>query len=949
MISNFIKYLSILALFFGLQSAFGEELFDYSNQDQSIIYLKWFFGDVGGVLPGGYTPSQQLIGTLMRYLNLGILAFATLIITYTILMGVVKTAQDAAFMGREGKSGWTAIRSALGIGLLVPGASGYSLIQVFVMWVVVQGVGLADTVWEKGSAFVVSNGWPTQPGSSDNEGESPYNIEKLAIQVGPRSSLVPMALSNISSQLCSTYLNEMIQEKTILLKNCLTLEAAADVSGAGESLRISGGTPGACDALFEGLSQTERDAIRNNRGALVQTLSGAVASLPKVALYSGYRAPKDEHQYVFTPDFSKKQDYMPYGIFGIKQSSTEGTKIIPLCGVYPLSTKGEIKEGFDYTGFHQQLFNVFKNFSVTLRPISKRLFDAWAKSGGRMKDFTALNAQLDMSSYDIALKNAVQNAVRTWRSGIKGPLKKMIDAFSADDSAMPSIEADKGWLMAASYYWNLSGTAAQGLEDTTAMFKALSLCRIIENPIAATTTKAIDDRKNVGQNYPVRCDKESIESANTCRILWNDPETGTIPTDPCITETGTANQSNIDDIDGKISQFFPGKGAEIDTLQSLYSLTGLTSWDFFSKSVATALTVTGMDTNLSIESDQDLINSADALGESGDFSSTYNKMIGLTTGISLLMTGLTVMAVFLGAGIGGAITGASSAVIIAGFGAVTDMFRAGNTDPIVALFTLGHAISGVAIGSYFGAALIIYGLTVAQGTMNSMHGLAEGAKLSMSWFMPLFQVLLIAALANGGMLAIYIPFIPFMIYLFAVMGWLITVLEAMVAGPLIAMGVTHPQGHDLLGKSEQAMMMIISVFLRPVLITIGFFASVLMVRVGFHMFKVMFDPYSEYFLVSSINPVMGVIFFVTLTVILIGVIETAFSLINVIPERVMHWIGVQGMAQDLSRSTMQMAQGASKSAGQTVGETMGRTGQDEQKQERSGFVKAGDDPGKGGT
>ena len=60
-------------------------------------------------------------------------------------------------MGREGKSGWGAIRAVLGVGLLVPGTTGYSLIQVFVMWVVIQGVGLADTIWETGANYMFSH------------------------------------------------------------------------------------------------------------------------------------------------------------------------------------------------------------------------------------------------------------------------------------------------------------------------------------------------------------------------------------------------------------------------------------------------------------------------------------------------------------------------------------------------------------------------------------------------------------------------------------------------------------------------------------------------------------------------------------------------------------------------------------------------------------------------
>ena len=67
---------------------------------------------------------------------------------------------------------------------------------------------------------------------------------------------------------------------------------------------------------------------------------------------------------------------------------------------------------------------------------------------------------------------------------------------------------------------------------------------------------------------------------------------------------------------------------------------------------------------------------------------------------------------------------------------------------------------------------------------------------------------------------------------------------------------------------------------------------------------------------------MAVAFMCIYTVMVIGIIELAFSLITVIPERVMHWIGVQGMAQDHSRATMQMAQGAAREVGSSAGKAL---------------------------
>ena len=215
---------------------------------------------------------------------------------------------------------------------------------------------------------------------------------------------------------------------------------------------------------------------------------------------------------------------------------------------------------------------------------------------------------------------------------------------------------------------------------------------------------------------------------------------------------------------------------------------------------------------------------------------------------------------------------------------------------------MGQVLGWLAISVWLTVGAAIAVAVLLQGNMNSLHGMVERTKVAMNWVSPLFQAVLMLCLVNAGMMAVYIPLIPLMIYIFATMGWLMTVIEAMIAGPLVAMGITYPKGHDILGKSEQAMMMLIGVFLRPALITLGFFASVLFVRIAYDMFLGTVREYVTLMLGSSAyvgNLVIAMAFMVVYTIIIIGVIETAFSLINVIPERVMHWIGVQGMAQDL--------------------------------------------------
>src|SRR5262249_6600617 len=69
------------------------------------------------------------------------------IIIYATVVGVMQTAHEGEFMGKKWGGIWVPIRTVLGIATLVPTASGFSAIQLVMMWVILQGVGAANFLW----------------------------------------------------------------------------------------------------------------------------------------------------------------------------------------------------------------------------------------------------------------------------------------------------------------------------------------------------------------------------------------------------------------------------------------------------------------------------------------------------------------------------------------------------------------------------------------------------------------------------------------------------------------------------------------------------------------------------------------------------------------------------------------------------------------------------------
>jgi defect in organelle trafficking protein DotA len=111
------------------------------------------------------------------------------------------------------------------------------------------------------------------------------------------------------------------------------------------------------------------------------------------------------------------------------------------------------------------------------------------------------------------------------------------------------------------------------------------------------------------------------------------------------------------------------------------------------------------------------------------------------------------------------------------------------------------------------------------------------------WFAPaiLFFLMMVGPILGtwigvmmtiGFSTAYYVPLIPYMVFTFGSIAWLTAVLEAMVAAPIVALGVSSPEGDQAFGKGEQAIMLLMNVFLRPAMMVIGYIAGIMMSYVG---------------------------------------------------------------------------------------------------------------------
>ena len=146
--------ISCIALFLLPEHA-NAAIFNPPNSDKSVEYLGVVFGgNLGGINLGLHPDSSPFLGHLFQIFNGIVLAVAILVLSYVSIISTINTAQEGQVMGKKWSSIWIPLRSALGLLLLAPvPGSGYSLLQVTLMWIVLNGIGAADKIWN----FVLIN------------------------------------------------------------------------------------------------------------------------------------------------------------------------------------------------------------------------------------------------------------------------------------------------------------------------------------------------------------------------------------------------------------------------------------------------------------------------------------------------------------------------------------------------------------------------------------------------------------------------------------------------------------------------------------------------------------------------------------------------------------------------------------------------------------------------
>ncbi|EBZ0491357.1 conjugal transfer protein TraY [Salmonella enterica subsp. enterica serovar Infantis] len=197
--------------------------------------------------------------------------------------------------------------------------------------------------------------------------------------------------------------------------------------------------------------------------------------------------------------------------------------------------------------------------------------------------------------------------------------------------------------------------------------------------------------------------------------------------------------------------------------------------------------------------------------------------------------------------------------------------------------------AGAKVAQNVGKGLSITGFMVEA--INAVSSAADIATGVLDAIAPLVYFMIILLFGIGFSLSIFLPFIPFIYWMTAFAGWVVSVVVAPTAGPLWAwthIGTESDKG----SRSMYGYIYLIDVMIRPSLMVLGFFfAGVVMVAVG-TVLDVLFAPAIANVQANSFTGLFSLIGILMIySRICTTAVASVFSLPVVLPDYVIAWLG----------------------------------------------------------
>jgi len=180
--------------------------------------------------------------------------------------------------------------------------------------------------------------------------------------------------------------------------------------------------------------------------------------------------------------------------------------------------------------------------------------------------------------------------------------------------------------------------------------------------------------------------------------------------------------------------------------------------------------------------------------------------------------------------------------------------------------------------------------------------------------------------APGIALAYILPLLPFIHFLFAVFGWLLAVIEAVIEVPIFALAHLDPEGEGVLPQvTRSGYMLLLHLILRPLLIICGVVVSIILMNGMVDFLNLIFDAtVLGVEAGTSVDIFSELVYTVIYAALAYAICNACCKTIDHIPNTAMRWIGAQGDHHE-SSGHVSHATGSVIAAGQAA-QTIGQAG-----------------------
>lgn len=851
---NYLKFFLKYFLFFAC-FAFSSELFagvfDVLPTDKSKQYLGIIFGgNIGAVVLGGGT--NPMLSKMFQYFNVLVLGFGVIILAWVGLVALINTAREGEAMGRK-FSLWVPLRGLFGMLLLIPSpGSGYSLIQMTVMWIVLNGIGAANAVWT-----IVLNqlalGVPSV-------GNIPINITNGQLDGLARNILMSETcmVSFNQFQGSSLYQNYgpvrvIVQAQPILYspsQSAPTTLAQTAIISVGVP---NSGNPSVPDPVLGALcgSYTVSTSICNP-----SAMTSAGGSNSTVCLDTFNAASITQRL-----NFKVGALLAMFNVLG-PAAQTVATSNVPPPNGYFSAAYDAYRSGIANLagGVNMQIGQPPTIGSPGFTPQNLGLTNTSAQAGSWWKG-QVNQTESGLKSTGPALANygtLAQGGYSTTAQAIgmggggamgTGPATTSAEAAGIGTAQAVGLGAKEAGLYLAYPAVQGGGLAVQMAAPTVA--NALNWAYPTweqQSQVVPVTQTQVNNLLQVGWihagSYYYSLSQSSAQSPLGNELQNIPSPASTIPTQTGNLVANVAPQEWSSAVYNQLAN---------DANRSVYNaaLTNANQFYLADHNFTPATSLPSLGSGQASTGNQFLDQIVNAL------SSSYRQPIMDFIQNELMGTGAVVQ---------------------------------GSIDPLITIGRFGWTMMMAGEISVFVVIALTFTLLLALAAGSCMSPLAWAINgLLMQIFGVVLGVVTLLWTA-GATLGVYTPLVPYIIFTTTAFGWFLVVAEALVGAPIVALALVQPGGEEL-GNIKEGLGMIVNVFMRPTLMIFGFILASGILRGGLTLINFGFMTAvnnSVLPTIFSIIPTIGVY-----TFLVVAVVNQAFGLIYELPNRIMNYMGMR--------------------------------------------------------